>query len=299
MIKTKTLSTNNTSKKYKTTPGRVIAFIILLLYAMFLMIPFAVIIITSFTTYEQIFSSLSFTWWPRPFSLKAYIQLFTEDPLAYNTGISSLLIGFLNTMWMTLLTVTTSLFVSGLTAYAYSKFKFKGKDVLFSLQLATLMIPGACLTLPSYIFYDTIGWSNSVLPIIIPGLFGSAIAIFFLRSYFNNISNDLIDAAKIDGLGHYRIYTKVIIPIAMPAFVAQFIFMFVGSYNNYLGPLLYLYHDETQYTLQLALSELHTIFGDPNQLAAGAVIALIPLVIFYIAFQRFFIEGISVGSIKG
>jgi multiple sugar transport system permease protein len=157
----------------------------------------------------------------------------------------------------------------------------------------------ATMTIPSFIFYESIGWTNSFLPIVVPGLFGGATTIFFLKSYITSIPDEIIEAAKIDGLGPLSTYIRIIIPLSIPAYVAQFIFGFVGGYNNYQKPLLYLSGNEKLYTLQLSLNILQGYFSRfSNQLCAIAVIGLIPLLIVYIIFQRFFIEGIAVGGGK-
>ncbi len=286
-------------KNKKVVALRAVIFAVLLLYTIFLFAPFYVTIITSLTSVEELNSSVSFIWWPKEgITFDSYKTLFTEDPFMYITTIPSLILGFINTMWMTLLTVFVSLFVSGLAAYSYSKLRFKGREKLFMLQVATMMIPTAAMTMPSFLFYDYLGWTGTVLPIIIPGLFGGASTIFFLRMYFDQMSNDTIEAAKLDGLGVFSIYVKIMIPLSIPAFVAQFIFSFVGGYNNYMGPLLYLYDDPNMWTLQLALSELTGVFSSNADKCAAAVIALVPLLIFYACLQKLFIEGISVGAGK-
>lgn len=286
-------------RKKKVPVSKIVIFVILILYTLFLFVPFYVSLITSLTSREELNSSLSFIWWPENgLTLEAYKYLFTEDPFIYVTGLPSLLLGFLNTMWMTLLTTLIGLFVSGMAAYAYSKLRFKGRKLLFWIEISTMMIPTAALTMPSFLFYEEIGWTGTVLPLIIPGMFGGATTIFFLKTYFDQLSNGFIEAAKIDGLGVFALYVKIMIPLAVPAFVAQFIFAFVGGYNDYMGPLLYLYDDPNKYTLQLALSELRGFSSSNAVMCATAVVALVPLLILYVFMQRLFIDGIAVGGGK-
>lgn len=268
-----------------------------LLYSVMVFFPFVVLILTSFTSAKQIYSSLNFTWFPKPVSFEAYTIIFTQDPIAID-GIPSILRGFINTLWMSLLTVIVGLLVSSLAAYVYSKFNFKGKETLFTIQIATMMIPAATLTIPKFVFYESIGWTNTVLPIIIPGMFGGASAIFFFRAFFSGISNDYLEAAKVDGLSDFSAFFRIIIPLSVPAFVAQFIFSFVANYNSFMAPLLYLQYDDRMMTLQLAVNTLQGIFTDANQICAIALLALLPLIILYLFSQRLFIEGISAGGIK-
>ena len=278
--------------------GKIVVFAILLFYAVALLMPFYVLFVTSITPYQERMGSMSFIWWPDEVTFDAFLPFVTTDNLLADEMGIPILRGFLNTMWSTLLTTIVSLFVSGLAAYCYSKIRFKGKEVIFMLQLATMMIPMTTMTVPALLYYEALGWTHSWLPIIIPGLFGSATTIFFLRSYMASIPNETIEAAKIDRLGPFRIFLKIVLPQAIPAFIAQFIFAFVGGYNNYMGPLLYLSDNAQNYTLQLVVTELRTFYGEPGQVCASCLIALIPLIIVYIIFQRFFIEGISVGGGK-
>lgn len=278
--------------------GKIVVFAILLIYAVCLMLPFYVLFVTSITPYQELMGSMSFIWWPDEVSWDAFIPFITTDNILSDEIGVPILHGFFNTLWSTLLTTTVSLFVSGLAAYCYSKIRFRGKEALFMFQLATMMIPMATMTVPSLIWYETLGWTHSWLPIIVPGLFGGATTIFFLRSYMASVPNETLEAAKIDGLGPFRIFIRIVLPQAIPAFIAQFIFAFVGGYNNYMGPLLYLSDDPQNYTLQLVVTELRIFYDKPGQVCASCLIALIPLIIVYIIFQRFFIEGISVGGGK-
>lgn len=266
--------------------------IVCVLYAILLMVPFYVILVTSFTSYPELMSTMEFIWWPKNFTFETYKEIFT------NGAFEMLMTGFGNTLWMTMITSLSSLFFSGLAAYAYSKLKFKGREAIFMIELATMMIPTTTLTLPSYLFYDALGWSHGFLPLVIPGMFGTATTIFFLRGYMSGIPNEILEAAKIDGLGTFGVYVKILLPQAFPAFIAQFIFMFVGSYNNYMGPLMYLFDDASKYTLQLALSEIQMMYADPNQICVSVIIALVPLIVLFIIFQKFFISGLTVGGGK-
>lgn len=291
----------HTRKGFKVSTAVIVA--VLLLYAVTVLIPFYMVIVTSFVSDAELQSTIGFVWWPKAgFTLEAYRIMFTEDVYVQNglLSIPSLFVGFLNTLWTTLLVAFSSLFFSGLAAYSYSKVDFVGKKKFFMVELATMMIPMSCMTVPSYVVYDALGWTYTFLPIIIPGLLGNASMIFFLRSYFDQISKEFVEAAKIDGMGHLGIYVYVMLPIAMPAFIAQFIFAFVSGYNNFAGPLLYLYGGEpATYTLQIMLSDLGGLYSSAAVVCANTVIALLPMIVLYIFLQRFFIEGITVGGVKG
>ena len=291
----------HTRKGFKVSTVVIVA--VLLIYALIVLIPFYMVTVTSFVGEAELQSTSGFIWWPKMgFTIEAYRIMFSEDIYVQNglLSIPSLFVGFFNTLWTTLLVSVCSLFFSGLAAYSYSKVNFVGKKKFFMVELATMMIPMSCMTVPSYVVYDALGWTYTFLPIIIPGLLGNASMIFFLRSYFDQISKEFVEAAKIDGMGHLGIYVYVMLPIAMPAFVAQFIFAFVSGYNNFAGPLLYLYGgDPATYTLQIMLSDIGGLYSNAAVVCANTVIALLPMIVLYIFLQKFFIEGITVGGVKG
>lgn len=296
MTKTKT---HVRGKKHDSPVFKIVAYIFLALYTLAILVPFYVIIVTSLTTFEELMSRLEFIWIPEQWSLEAYRTVLLDDRLAIN-GVSSLLRGFFNTLWMTVPTMLVGLFVSGLAAYAYSKLRFKASNTLYMITLATMMVPTAVLTLPSYLYYDFLGWSHGPLPILIPGLFGSAGTVFFLRQFFAGIPDDLIEAGKLDGMGYFAMYVKIMIPLSVPAFLAQGIFAFVSGYNNYMGPMLYLTDRQMLWPLQLALGQLQAMYGDDNAVqCASAMVSLVPLIIVYLVCQKFFIQGVAAAGLKG
>ncbi len=286
-------------KKHDSPVFKIVAYTFLALYTLAILVPFYVIIVTSLTTFEELMSRLEFIWIPEQWSIEAYRTVLLDDRLAIN-GVSSLLRGFFNTLWMTVPTMLVGLFVSGLSAYAYSKLRFKASNALYMITLATMMIPTAVLTLPSYLYYDALGWSHGPLPILIPGLFGSAGTVFFLRQFFAGIPDDLIEAGKLDGMGYFAMYVKIMIPLSVPAFLAQGIFAFVGGYNNYMGPMLYLTDSQMLWPLQLALGQMQAQYSGDNAVqCASAMVSLVPLIIVYLVCQKFFIQGVAAAGLKG
>ena len=285
--------------------GTAIIYMILGIYTLFLMAPFLVIIVTSFTPDSEYLEASSYIWFPSHFSLEGYQSVFLEDPYAVD-GIPSLLRGFINSMWITLIPLVSGLFMSCLVSYCYSKNRFPAKNTLFMITVTTMFIPLGAFSFVSYMFYQQIGWTEggaSVLPLIIPGLFGSAGTIFFLRPYIDSISTEMIEAAQMDGMNFWQIFFKIIIPLSKPAIIAQFIFGFAGGYNNYSGALLYLgTGDESLWTLQLSLNNLISYLskgdGGYNVKCALTLMAMLPLIIVYVMCQKYFIGGISFGGGK-
>lgn len=306
-----TVEKGNDAKKRKKirnggiSAGTVLIYVILGIYTLFLMGPFLVIIVTSFTPDSEYLEASSYIWFPSHFSLEGYQSVFLEDPYAVD-GIPSLLRGFFNSMWITLIPLVSGLFMSCLVSYCYSKNRFPAKNTLFMITVTTMFIPLGAFSFVSYMFYQEIGWTEggaSVLPLIIPGLFGSAGTIFFLRPYIDSISTEMIEAAQMDGMNFWQIFFKIIIPLSKPAIIAQFIFGFVGGYNNYSGALLYLgTGDESLWTLQLSLNNLISYIskgdGGYNVKCALTLMAMIPLIVVYVVCQKYFIGGISFGGGK-
>ena len=270
------------------------------IYFLILVLPFIIIIITSFASDYEISHSIGFVWAPK-FSTEGYEVLFKNDPYAVG-GVPSILRGFLNTLWMTTIPTVVGLLVSGAAAYVYAKVKVPGKNILFMIEIATMSIPLGAFGMVSYLFYSAIGWQKSIFPLFIPGMFGSAGTIFFLRMYFEGINKEIVEAAKIDGVGTIGIYFRMIIPLSIPAFLAQFIFAFVGGYNDYQGPLLYLVGNKSMWTLQLSMSQIVSFVGSEggykNVQCASALVGLLPMLLLYCFVQKFFIAGIAVGGGK-
>ncbi len=287
-------------KKVKNT----IIYVVLILYTLFLMFPFLTILITSFVPGSELAVSKDFIWWPESgLTLEGYEKIFQYDMYQMLTGIPGLLLGFLNTMWITLIPLTVGLLVSGLAAYAFSKLQFRKKERLFKISVLISMIPLGAFSIISYVFYSNIGWTgeNGWMPLVIPGLFGGISTMFFMRTFFDGIPNAIVEAADMDGLGVMGTYFRIMLPLGKPAFVAQFIFGFVAGYNNYLGPLLYLNQTPELVTLQLYLNNIQGLFpeaGSENIYCATAILGMIPLIILYCFLQKTFISGIAMGSVK-
>ena len=289
--------------KKKWTVGRVILVAGLIVYTLFLFFPIITILLTSFVPSNELATSKEFVWWPENFSLDAYTTIFQYDTYIDLTGMPGLVLGFINTMWITLIPLLVGLVVAGYSAYAFSKMDFPFKEKLFKFSVIIRSVPLGAFAVISYIFYSAIGWTgeSGYLPLLIPGLFGSIGTMFFLRLFFDGIPTSLIEAATLDGAGFFKCFHKVMFPLAKPAFIAQFIFGFVAGYNSYLAPMLYLQNQPRFVTLQLYLSEIRSMFpnaGSENIYSAAAILGMLPLIIIYICLQKYFIEGVSAGSVK-
>ena len=289
--------------KKKLTVGKILLYTVLILYTVFLFFPIMTILLSSFVPTDELATSKDFVWWSDNFTLDAYKTIFTYDSYIDLTGMPGLVLGFMNTMWLTLIPLLIGLVMAGFSAYAFSKMDFPFKERLFKISVIIRSIPLGAFGVISYVFYSAIGWTgeNGFLPLLIPGMFGSIGTMFFLRLFFDGIPNSLIEAATLDGAGFFQCFFKVMFPLAKPAFIAQFIFGFVGGYNSYLGPLLYLRNEPKFVTLQLYLSQIRSLFpsaGSENIYCAAAILGMLPLVIIYCCMQKYFIEGVTAGGVK-
>ncbi len=274
---------------------KIVMYIILVLFTLWILVPFYIVIVTSFKQWDEA-NSTNFTWWPTMgFSFEGYAQVF-EKPIA--NAYTAILTGFLNTLWIIIPPTLLGLFTSALAAYAFAKLRFRGKNILFGILLATMMIPGMVTLVPAFTIYDLIGWRGTPLPLMIPGMFGAAACVFYLRQFFTGIPTETLEAAKLDGLGYVGIFFWIMVPLSKPALIAQGVLGFVGGYNDYFGPLLYLTSPPLQ-TLQIALTTFVNQYNSNwPSIMAGTLVALLPTVIIYIVAQKYFIEGIASSGLK-
>jgi len=284
-------------RKKKANKGKIISavctYAVFVLYALWVLVPFFVVLITSVTPQEEYLETMKFIWMPKHLDFSAYRTVFVDN--IYTPFYQA----FLNTMWQVVPTTLVGLFVSGLSAYSFAKIPFKGKGAMFMGLVATMMIPGAVLTIPSYLFYDAIGWANGVLPLLIPGLFGAAGVTFFLRQFFCGLPDELMEAARIDGLNDFMIYVRIVLPLTAPAFIAQGVFMFIGGYNSYQAPLLYLMNYPELKPLALALADFQNGQAQTQaEVCASVIIALFPLLVLYCFLQKYFTQGIAMTGLK-
>lgn len=217
-----------------------------------------------------------------------YNILFTRLNVATN---------FMNSLVLSLIVTLVSLFFNSMAGFAFAKYRFAGRDKLFKLLLSSMIIPAQVTMLPLFLMLKSFGLINTYMAIVIPGL-ANIFGIFLIRQYAMSIPDSLIEAARIDGATDFQIYFKIILPLAKPILVTLAIFTFMGVWNDFLWPLIAL-TDNSMYTLPVALANLmgeHT--KDPELMMAGSVITIIPVIIVFLALQRYYIKGIMMGSIK-
>ena len=206
-----------------------------------------------------------------------------------------------NSLIIVMLVMLGTLFSATTAAYAFARLRWKGRDVWFVVMLATLMIPIQVILIPTYIMYAHIGWLGTRLPLIVPAFFGGGAAfyIFMLRQFFKGIPKELSESAIIDGANHFQIFGRIMLPLSKPAIITVMLFTFMGAWNDFFGPLIFL-SDPDHWTLALGLRAFQLQFGGRFDLMmAAAILMVIPTLLIFFFAQKSFIEGITFTGIKG
>lgn len=217
---------------------------------------------------------------------------------AYGDGL--LWRAYLNSLLIAVLSTLGTLLTSSMAAFAFAKIRFRGSKPIFGLFIATLMIPGQVTMLPLFMMFAKVGWTNSFIPLILPGVLINTYGVFMLRSFIVSIPDELLEAADVDGCSWFRKYRKIILPLIKPALVTLGLFTFIGSWNNYMGHLIYL-SDPSLTTIPLfiaGLKETHMTGAVWGQIMAASTLSVIPLAIVYLSCQKYFVQGIATTGIK-
>jgi ABC-type glycerol-3-phosphate transport system permease component len=257
-----------------------------------MVMPFYWLISTSLKTIKNIYV-YPIQWFPDPIRWQNYAELFAQVPVFLYTR-NTLIITFFNTIG--------TLFSASLAGYAFARLRFKGRDTIFSILLATVMVPFAVTMIPVYVMFSKIGWVGTFLPLIVPPFLGAPINTFMLRQFFRTIPMDLEDAARIDGASRPRIFAQIMLPLAKPALTVTAIQSILWGWNSFLQPLIYLKKNKL-WTLALGVNSLGMFMpGVPDtthfQMALSTIMVLPPVILYFVA-QRAFVRGIVLTGLKG
>lgn len=256
---------------------------------LFFLIPWLFIVSASLKTFDKVLA-LPVQWIPNPVRLMNYVDAVTAIPFFQYMG---------NTMFIATMNVLGTILSSALVAYSFSRIRWPGRNVVFYLILATMMLPTAVTMIPLFIIFTKIKWINTFYPLVIPAFFGNPFYIFLLRQFFAGIPSELSDAARIDGCSEWDTFWRIILPLSTPAMAAVAILTFQASYNDLIGPLLYLTSDKL-WTLSLGLQKFVGIHGSEWQLLmAASVLMTLPMIILFLWQQRAFVQGIVTSGLKG
>jgi len=265
-------------------------YLVLSVGAFLMLLPFIWMILASLMTSAEVMAR-PLVWFPHSPQLENYIRLREVLPLGRM---------YFNSLFVALTTTLGILLTSSLSGYGFAKFQFPGRDLLFVLVLATIMIPFFVVLIPVFYIVKELGWVNSYWGLIVPNIV-TAFGIFLMRQYMLSLPEELLDAARIDGASEFRIYWQIAVPLSAPALSALGILAFVYQWNNFLWPLVVV-RSSDMWTIPLGLNSLKVYASSPqviNLQMAGSALAIVPVVLVFLALQRYFVQGIAMTGMKG
>lgn len=278
------------SHNYASTSAKFGFYVIMILLVVIAVLPFAWMLSTSLKSQEYILQATP-QLIPDPLTFESYTQLSERIDLGRI---------FFNSLFVAVAGTIGQLVIASMAAYAFSRIEWRGRDTVFVLYLATMMIPSVVLVIPQFILVRSFGWVNSYAALIVPGLF-SAFGTFLLRQSFKTLPKDFEDAAFVDGANHFTIFWRIDLPLLKPALATLAVFSFMGLWNAYLWPLFVARKDEVM-TLPVALAVLQSgprALTEWNMVMAGSVVTVLPILLVYFVAQRWFVKGIVSSGIKG
>ncbi len=269
--------------------GRSTVFLILTILSILFVAPVVWMFVSALKSNLQIFDG---RWIPQTWNWVNFRDAWQEAPFGTYAR---------NTLIVSCVSVAGNVLSSSLVAYSFARLRWPGRDLVFVLVLATMLIPGIVLFIPQFILWSKLGYVDTWVPLSVPAWFGSPFYIFLLRQFYRGIPNDLTDAARIDGAGELRIWWQIVMPLSRAALTAVGIFAFTAAWEDFFNPLIYL-STESKFTLQLGLKVFEASGGGIpqwNYLMAVGFIIMVPVILIFFLGQRFFIEGVTLTGLKG
>lgn len=264
-------------------------YLILIIIAAAMIVPFLWMLSASIKTDREVFQMNPFVWIPENPRWSNYVDIWTKIPFA--TFVK-------NTVFLTIVVTILQLLTSSFAAYSFAKLNFKHKNLLFMAYIATIAMPWQVYMVPQFIMMRSFGLNDKLLAMICLQAF-SAFGVFLMRQFYMGIPDSLCEAARIDGMSEYGIYAKIMLPLSKPAISTLTIFTFVNTWNDYLGPLIYL-KTESHKTIQLGLKMfIGQYSSEYGLIMAGSVLSLIPVLIVFLSLQKYFVEGVASTGVKG
>ncbi len=285
---------NETNKKFKSKrkaeiAGKVGVYAVLLIITACMIVPFLWMLSASIKSNREVFLMDPFVWIPEQPKWDNYINIWTKIPLLKFVE---------NTVILTIVVTFLQLLTSSFAAYSFAKLEFKHKNALFLAYIATIAMPWQVYMVPQFIMMRGMGLNDKLLAMICLQAF-SAFGVFLMKQFYEGIPNDLCEAARIDSMSEYRIYAKIMLPLSKPALSTLTIFTFVNTWNDYLGPLIYL-RTETKKTIQLGLKMfIGQYSAEYGLIMAGSVVSLVPVILVFLCLQKYFVEGVASTGLKG
>ena len=268
--------------------GKVLLYIVLIAVALFTLIPFVWMISSSFKLDREVFA-YPMKWIPETFHWENYVLIWQKVPM---------LTYFKNTAFVAIVVTCLQTLTSSFAAYAFAKLHFKGRDTLFLCYIATIAVPWQAYMLPQFILMRSIGLYDTLWAMVVLQAF-SAFGVFLMRQFYQGVPTELCEAARIDGLSEYGIWARIMLPLSKAAIATLVIFTFVGTWNDYMGPMIYLTRDVNK-TIQVGLRRfIQENSSDYHLIMAASLVSLLPVSIVFLCLQKYFIEGIATSGLKG
>ena len=268
--------------------GKVVLYIVLIAVALFTLIPFVWMISSSFKLDREVFA-YPMKWIPETFHWENYVLIWQKVPM---------LTYFKNTAFVAIVVTCLQTLTSSFAAYAFAKLHFKGRDTLFLCYIATIAVPWQAYMLPQFILMRSIGLYDTLWAMVVLQAF-SAFGVFLMRQFYQGVPTELCEAARIDGLSEYGIWARIMLPLSKAAIATLVIFTFVGTWNEYMGPMIYLTRDVNK-TIQVGLRRfIQENSSDYHLIMAASLVSLLPVSIVFLCLQKYFIEGIATSGLKG
>ena len=287
----KTAGRTPMSRTTSTRIGDWLVFVLLAAGAIVMVAPLVWMFSTSLKTKTEVFA-LPPVWIPEVPQWDTYVRMWQD---------SNILTGFQNSFIVAATVTVLGMITCSMAAFAIAKMRLPFRNLIFIGMLTGIMIPYPTLMIPQFVMFSRIGWVDTLLPLIVPAIFGNILVIFFLRQYLENVPNSIIEAAKIDGANFWQIFWRLIFPIIRPAVAAQFILWFMAIWNDYLAPILYLNTPERQ-TLQVVIANMNVQYAtqrDYPLIMGASFVALLPILAVFLIFQRQIIESVALSGTKG
>ncbi|MCK9191944.1 MAG: carbohydrate ABC transporter permease [Sphaerochaetaceae bacterium] len=268
-------------------------YVVLILICAIFLIPLCWMIVTAFKSSYQTYNELD-KFWPDPWTIQNFKDIFLTTPM----------LSFIkNSVIVTSTSIIGTLLSTTLAGYAFGRLKWKGRDAVFMVVLIAMMIPSQAIMIPQYMVFQKAHFINTLFPLIVPSWLAAstkgAFYIFTIRQFIMSIPHDIDEAAKIEGCGYFKIYSKILIPLLTPAIGSVIVFSFIENWNNFLSALIYL-NDEAKFTLPIGIQYFQTqIFVDWNKIMGASIISVIPAIIVLFVGQKYLIKGVNLSASKG
>ena len=271
--------------------SKFLSYFLVILVALIVILPFLWMIVSAFKSQRELFAYPP-SFFPKNWKVENFVEAATRGSISFFRM-------FLNTMMIAVPTTVFNIIFSSMAGYAFARLRFPFRNAIFMVFIASMMVPYAITLIPRFLLFKDLGFYDTYIPLIVPVMFGTAFSIFLTRQFFMTLPKELEEAAIVDGCSHFRIWAQIFMPLTKPIIATLAVFQFQSSYNDFLGPVIYISSD-VKFTVQMGLNSFRNSFSTRYDLImAGSIMALIPVVILFICCQKYIVRGIVMGGVKG